>query len=168
AGALGGSFNVPGANGGLSSMQFQICTVNNQNPCLGGNLLATINCLTVGTTAATPTQIVFGTCLRSDSTTLPAVSANNRYIIVNDVNGRSSTYTVAVAQPAGASGVTKSYTVTSTAITDNFITNSFWMKDTGTNLWTLVTCYGLQTGTNTQNSGAPGFVITAFNNCNTV
>jgi hypothetical protein len=169
--ALGGSFNVPGASGGSSSMQFQICSAN-QNPCVGGNNLQRINCLTAGTTAAAPTQIVFGSCLRSDGTSLLAVATTN-YIIVNDVNGKSQIFQIAAAVTAGASGVTKNYTVTSTTTTDNFVTNSFWMQNnvggaSPSNLWTIVTCYGLQTGTNTQNSGTPGFVITGFNNCNTV
>jgi hypothetical protein len=158
-----GVFNVPaclGANpvpctAGASGMQFQIQTgaplANQQR----------INCLSV--TAISATQIKFVSCKRADAGGNLLTVPPNASITITDINGRTQSY-LTVGNVAGAG--TNDYTVTTTAANAALVTNSFWMQSTaaGNNLWSIVTCYGITTATNTANAGP--FGVTALSSCN--
>ncbi len=157
----GGVYNVPGTLG-ASSMQFQIQTGSPLSD------LQRVNCLTATATgtSASPT-ITFGSCLRADASGGLLAVPSGATFIVTDLNGKTQNFvTNAAVSSTSNNTTTRNYVVTSTAANDAMVTNSFWMQSIDNNSWSLVTCLGLTTTSNTANAGP--FGVTSLSTCSGV
>jgi len=160
--AGGSYYSVPGVWNGATNMQFQVKTNL-------GVASQKINCLTVaatGTTAA-PT-ITFGNCLRGDNVTgLLAVNAGYLITITNTNTNTTQDYTVTTAVGNTSDNTTtRNYVVTSSALLDVRVTNTFWIQSNDVSpVWALVTCLGA-TATNNTAKTVAGFPVASLSSCN--
>ena len=123
---VGSVYNMP------ASLRFDMYA-NLANANAGAPIYQTIRCQ-----AVTPTQ--FQNCLQDVNAGLAAAPAG--YLIkLRDGNFNvNQTYATTAAVTAGGAGVTKTYTVASTAA--GFV-NTFWMQSSAANqAWSVVTCNG--------------------------
>ena len=167
AGATSISVTIPG--GGLSGVyhslpdtgnaggagSIEILNNNGVNP---PTHLVWIDCQSV-------TSTTFKTCRNHTiNTALPNVP-NNSFI---NVTAGGVNYQITTSGAGGQLwGSTNDYTVTSAGGTAAFATNTFWMKSTATNAWSLVTCAGINSNT-AGGVATYGGAVNWLQNCNGV
>ena len=131
--------------------------INQANATAGLPIYQTITC-----TIVTSTQ--FQTCLRSPNTGLLNTAAG--YVIkILDGSSINQTFALTSAVSAGGVGVTKNYTVASTA---SAVANTFWLQNSIDQTWNTVTCLGVNTfnvATALYTTGGP---VLQWQNCSNV
>jgi len=146
-GGLAGAFHSPGDLGNNGNALIGTIEILNNNAPFPPTHNVYIDCQSI-----TATQ--FKSCRNHTAANALPVVPNNSFISITEggVN-----YVVRTAG-AGvvAAGVTVDYNVTSAGGTAAFASNTFWMRSTADNTWSVVTCTGVTSNTNQGGPNPPG------------